>query len=352
MTAGYVKKILAARVYDVAVVTPLEHAPSLSRSTGNRVYLKREDMQAVFSFKLRGAYNKMSNLAPAQRERGVICASAGNHAQGVALSAALLRCRALIVMPTTTPAVKIDAVKQHGGAFIDIVLHGESYTDASHHAHRLESELKLTFVHPFDDPDVIAGQGTIGMEVLRQHPNPVHAIFVAVGGGGLIAGIGAYVKECRPDIRIIGVQTTESDAMTRSLRANKRIALPEVGLFSDGTAVRLVGEETFRLAQKVVDDIIVVDTDEICAAIEDVFQDTRRILEPSGALAVAGMKAYVRRQELIGKAVRNETLVAVAGGANIDFQRLKFVLERAEATRQPVYQDSLLPLPLDAMSTP
>jgi threonine dehydratase len=330
MTASYLKKILAARVYDVAVVTPLEYAPSLSRCMGNRVYLKREDMQPVFSFKLRGAYNKMLNLQPAQRQRGVICASAGNHAQGVALSASLLRCRALIVMPTTTPAVKIDAVRQHGGAFVDIVLHGESYTDAFRHAHMLETELQLNFVHPFDDPDVIAGQGTIGMEMLRQHPDPIHAIFVAVGGGGLIAGIGAYVKECRPNIKIIGIQMTDSDAMSRSLRANERITMPEVGLFSDGTAVRLVGEETFRIAQKVVDEMIVVDTDAVCAAIEDVFQDTRRILEPAGALAVAGMKAYIRRQELIGQSLRDKTLIAVAGGANIDFGRLKFVSERAE----------------------
>lgn len=352
MTAGYLKKILAARVYDVASVTPLEHATWLSRRTGNRVYLKREDLQSVFSFKLRGAYNKIYNLEPAQRQRGVICASAGNHAQGVALSAALLCCRALIVMPTTTPAVKIDAVKQIGGSFVDIVLSGESYTDASEHAHMLEAELKLNFVHPFDDPDVIAGQGTVGMEILRQHPDEIHAIFVAVGGGGLIAGVGAYVKECRPDIKIIGVQTSESDAMARSLRADKRITLPVVGLFSDGTAVRLVGKETFRVAQKVVDEMIVVDTDEICAAIEDVFQDTRRILEPAGALAVAGIKAYVRRRELIGKSVRNEALIAVAGGANIDFARLKFISERASALKNQAHHRSRLLISSNTLAAP
>ena len=325
MTAGYLEKILAARVYDVAVVTPLDLAPSLSRCMGNRMYLKREDMQPLFSFKLRGAYNKMIKLSKAEQGRGVICASAGNHAQGVALSAALLRCRALIVMPTTTPAVKIDAVRQHGGAFVDIVLHGESYTDAAYHARMLESALELSFVHPFDDPDVIAGQGTVGMEVLRQHPDPIHAIFVAVGGGGLIAGIGAFVKQVRPGTRIIGVQTRDSDAMARSLRNGARVALREVGLFSDGTAAREVGEETFRLARQVVDEIIVVDTDAVCAAIRDVFQDTRSILEPAGALAVAGAKAYVGRAAHSGTPVRGESMVAIAGGANVDFERLGFI---------------------------
>jgi threonine dehydratase len=330
MTTDYLKKILTARVYDVASETPLELAPTLSQRFDNRIYFKREDMQSVFSFKLRGAYNKMANLSPAQLKRGVICASAGNHAQGVALSAARLGCRALIVMPTTTPPVKIDAVKARGGADVEVVLHGDSYTDAYNHALTLEKEQKLTFVHPFDDPDVIAGQGTIGMEILRQHSGPIHAIFVAIGGGGLIGGIGAYVKAIRPDIKIIGVQTIDSDAMARSLKAGERLTLPDVGLFSDGTAVRLVGEETFRLAQLYVDDVIIVDTDAVCAAIKDVFQDTRSILEPAGALAVAGAKAYVERAALSKNPIRNETLVAIACGANMNFDRLRFVAERAE----------------------
>ena len=330
MTIDYLKRILTSRVYDVATETPLELAPDLSRRFDNRIYFKREDMQSVFSFKLRGAYNKMAHLSPAQLKRGVICASAGNHAQGVALSAARLGCRALVVMPTTTPPVKIDAVKERGGPNVEIVLHGDSYTDAYNHALTLETEQALTFVHPFDDPDVIAGAGTIGMEILRQHSGPIHAIFVAVGGGGLIAGIGAYVKQIRPDIKIIGVQTLDSDAMARSLKAGQRVTLPDVGLFSDGTAVRLVGEETFRIAKEVVDEIIIVDTDAICAAIKDVFQDTRSILEPAGALAVAGAKAYVERSALSKHPVHNETLVAVACGANMNFDRLRFVAERAE----------------------
>lgn len=330
MTIDYVKKILTARVYDVADETPLELAPTLSERFGNRIYFKREDMQSVFSFKLRGAYNKMANLPPAQLKRGVICASAGNHAQGVALAAGKLGCRALIVMPTTTPPLKIDAVKARGGANVEVVLHGESYTDAYNHALTLEREQKLTFVHPFDDPDVIAGQGTIGMEILRQHSAPLHAIFVAIGGGGLIAGVAAYVKQVRPDIRIIGVQTLDSDAMARSLKAGQRVTLPDVGLFSDGTAVRLVGEETFRLAQQYVDEIVIVDNDAICAAIKDVFQDTRSILEPAGALAIAGAKAYIERSAMSKNPVRNESLVAIACGANMNFDRLRFVAERAE----------------------
>jgi threonine dehydratase len=330
MTIDYLKKILTARVYDVAQETPLELAPTLSQRFGNRIYFKREDMQSVFSFKLRGAYNKMAHLPQEALKRGVICASAGNHAQGVALSAARLGCRALIVMPTTTPQVKIDAVKSRGGNAVEVVLHGDSYTDAYNHAITLEREQKLTFVHPFDDPDVIAGQGTIGMEILRQHSGPIHAIFVAIGGGGLISGIGAYVKAVRPDIKIIGVQSIDSDAMAKSLKAGERITLPDVGLFSDGTAVRLVGEETFRVAQQVVDEIILVDTDAICAAIQDVFQDTRSILEPAGALAIAGAKAYVERSQMARQPVKNESLVAVACGANMNFDRLRFVAERAE----------------------
>jgi threonine dehydratase len=327
MTTDYLKKILTARVYDVADESPLELAPSLSERMGNRIYFKREDMQSVFSFKLRGAYNKMANLSQAQLKRGVICASAGNHAQGVALSATKLGCRAVIVMPTTTPPVKIEAVKARGG---EVVLFGDSYSDAYQHALGLEKKLKLTFVHPFDDPDVIAGQGTIAMEILRQHSGPIDAIFAAIGGGGLISGIAAYVKTVRPEIKVIGVQTTDSDAMARSIKAGRRVALPDVGLFSDGTAVKLVGEETFRLTKKYVDEIITVDTDAVCAAIKDVFQDTRSILEPAGALAIAGAKEYVERSRHDKKPVKDQTLIAVACGANMNFDRLRFVAERAE----------------------
>lgn len=326
----YLRKILTARVYDVAFETPLDLAPTLSQRFDNQIFLKREDMQSVFSFKLRGAYNKMAHLSTEQLKRGVICASAGNHAQGVALSAAKLGCQALIVMPTTTPPLKIDAVKARGGSNVEVVLFGESYTDAYEHALKLEKKQKLTFIHPFDDPDVIAGQGTIGMEILRQHSKPIHAIFAAIGGGGLIAGVAAYVKQIRPDIKIIGVQSIDSDAMARSLKAGERVSLSDVGLFCDGTAVKLVGEETFRLAKQYVDEIILVDTDAVCAAIKDVFQDTRSILEPAGALAVAGAKAYIERASLSKSPVKNQTLVAIACGANMNFDRLRFVAERAE----------------------
>ncbi|WP_276843642.1 threonine ammonia-lyase, biosynthetic [Herbaspirillum huttiense] len=327
MSNDYLKKILTARVYDVAQETPLELANTLSQRIDNRIYFKREDMQSVFSFKLRGAYNKMAHLTPAQLKRGVICASAGNHAQGVALSAARLGCRAVIVMPTTTPQVKIDAVKARGG---EVVLFGDSFTDAYEHALTLEKKQKLTFVHPFDDPYVIAGQGTVGMEILRQHPEPIHAIFVAIGGGGLIAGVASYVKAVRPDIKIIGVQTTDSDAMARSLKAGRRVALPDVGLFSDGTAVKLVGEETFRIAKELVDEVIIVDTDAVCTAIKDIFQDTRSIVEPAGALAVAGAKAYVERAKASKKPIKGESLVTIACGANMNFDRLRFVAEMAD----------------------
>ncbi|KDD13971.1 threonine ammonia-lyase, biosynthetic [Bordetella bronchiseptica MBORD678] len=322
MSTDYLKRILTSKVYDVAVESPLEHAPLLSQRIANNVLLKREDTQAVFSFKLRGAYNKMANLTPAARSRGVIAASAGNHAQGVALAATRLGCRAVIVMPTTSPQVKVDAVRRLGG---EVVLAGDSFTDAYEHAQQLEKREKLTFVHPFDDPDVIAGQGTIGMEILRQHPGEIEAIFVAIGGGGLIAGVAAYIKQLRPEIKIIGVQTEDSDAMVRSVRAGRRVQLSDVGLFSDGTAVKLVGAETFRLARQYVDDFVVVNTDAICAAIKDVFQDTRSVLEPAGAMAVAGAKQYAAEHKLKGK-----TLVAVACGANMNFDRLRFVAERAE----------------------
>ncbi|WP_165071332.1 threonine ammonia-lyase, biosynthetic [Paludisphaera rhizosphaerae] len=319
---AYLQKILTARVYDVAVETPLQRASKLSARIGNDVWLKREDEQPVFSFKLRGAYNKMALLSPEQRGRGVVCASAGNHAQGVALSAKRLGCKAMIVMPTTTPSLKVDAVRALGG---EVVLSGESYSDAYAHARELEKIHGYTFVHPFDDPDVIAGQGTIGMEILRQHQGPIHAVFAAIGGGGLIAGVAAYIKAVRPEIKIIGVQTTDSDAMIRSVRAGERVPLADVGLFSDGTAVKLVGEETFRLARELVDDYVAVETDAACAAIKDVFEDTRSILEPAGALAVAGAKQYAAEKKLKG-----ETLVAIACGANMNFDRLRFVAERAE----------------------
>lgn len=325
MAIDYLKKILTARVYDVARKTELELAPALSQRLGNQILLKREDNQPVFSFKLRGAYNKMAQLSPAALNRGVIAASAGNHAQGVALSAAKMKCKAVIVMPVTTPAVKIDAVKARGGSWIELVLFGESYSDAFDHAQVLEKKRGLTFVHPFDDPDVIAGQGTIAQEILQQHQAPIDAIFVAIGGGGLIAGIGEYVKAVRPETKIIGVQAADSDAMRQSLKAGRRVELKEVGLFSDGTAVKYVGKETFRICKRVVDDIITVDTDEICAAINDVFTDTRSILEPAGALSIAGLKKHVEK-----KKVKDKTLVAIACGANMNFSRLRFVAERAD----------------------
>jgi len=321
----YLKKILTARVYDVARETELERAPNLSARLSNAVYLKREDNQPVFSFKLRGAYNKMAHLTPAQLERGVITASAGNHAQGVALSAARLGVRAVICVPVTTPQVKVDAVRAHGGPTVEVVQAGESYSDAYAHAVRLQAELGLTFVHPFDDPEVIAGQGTVAMEILSQHQAPIHAIFVPIGGGGLAAGVAAYVKAVRPEIRVIGVQTDDSCAMAQSIEAGKRVELNEVGLFSDGTAVKLVGEETFRLCQTYLDEVITVDTDALCAAIKDVFQDTRSVLEPAGALAVAAAKRYVERE-----GIADQTLVAVTSGANMNFDRMRFVAERAE----------------------
>jgi len=326
MPTDYLEKILTARVYDVAEETPLELAPNLSARLANRVMLKREDMQPVFSFKLRGAYNKMAGLSDAALKRGVIAASAGNHAQGVALAARKLGCRAVIVMPVTTPRIKVEAVK---ALRAEVVLTGDSYTEAHTEAKRIERREHLTFVHPYDDPDVIAGQGTIGMEILRQATRPIHAIFVCVGGGGLISGIAAYVKRLQPAIKVVGVQPVDSDAMTRSVRSGRRIVLPHVGLFADGVAVRQVGAETYRLAKKYVDDWILVDTDEICAAIKDVFEDTRSILEPAGALGVAGIKSYVQRT-----GVRDQKLVAVASGANTNFDRLRFIAERAEVGEQ------------------
>lgn len=311
-----------ARVYDVAQESPLDLAPRLSTRLNNHVLLKREDMQSVFSFKLRGAYNKMAQLPPDQLTQGVIASSAGNHAQGVALGAKTLGTTAIIVMPVTTPQMKVDAVKARGGT---VILHGDTYDDAYAYARQIEVEKGLTFIHPFNDPDVIAGQGTIGMEILRQYQKPIHAIFVAIGGGGLISGVGAYVKRLCPDTRIIGVEPVDADAMYQSLQKGERVRLSHVGLFADGVAVREVGEETFRLCQQYVDEIIRVNTDDTCAAIKDVFEDTRSIMEPAGALAIAGLKAYVEREN-----ITDETLVAIACGANMNFDRLRFVAERAE----------------------
>jgi threonine dehydratase len=322
MKIDYLERILTARVYDVAIETPLERAPNLSARLNNTLLLKREDMQQVFSFKLRGAYNKMSRLPPATLARGVIAASAGNHAQGVALAAQKLKCTATIVMPVTTPQIKVSAVAARGAK---VVLHGDSYDEAYAHSRVLARRHKLAFVHPYDDPDVIAGQGTIAMEVLRQTQRKIDAIFVAIGGGGLISGIAAYVKRLRPEIKVIGVEPVDADAMYRSLKAGRRIKLEQVGLFADGVAVKQVGKETFRLCRELVDEVILVDTDAICAAIKDVFEDTRAVLEPAGALAIAGAKAWVAR-----RGVRGKTLVAVACGANMNFDRLRFIAEEAE----------------------
>jgi len=322
----YLERILRARVYDVAVETPLEVAPNLSARLGNRVLLKREDMQPVFSFKCRGAYNKMANLPAGALARGVVASSAGNHAQGVALAAQKLGCAAVIVMPTTTPKIKVDAVKARGA---EVHLRGDTYDEAYAEARRLERSRKLAFVHPYDDPDVIAGQGTIGMEIVRQATQPLDAVFVAVGGGGLISGIASYIKRLRPSVKVIGVEPVDADAMARSLKAGRRVVLDHVGLFADGVAVRQVGETTFRLCRELLDGMILVDTDQICAAIKDVFEDTRTILEPAGALAIAGAKAYVERT-----GVRGKRLVAVASGANTNFDRLRFVAERAEVGEQ------------------
>ena len=326
MSINYRQKIENSRVYDVAKITPLEFQPNLSARIGNRVLLKREDMQPVFSFKLRGAYNKMVNLAPEVLKRGVIAASAGNHAQGVALAAQKLNCRAVIVMPTTTPLIKINAVKSRGA---EVILFGDSYSDAYVKALELEKTEKLTFVHPYDDPDIIAGQGTIAMEILQQHPEPIEAIFCCVGGGGLLAGVAAYVKALRPEIKVIGVEAKDAEAMTESLKLGQRVMLDQVGLFADGAAVKQVGEHTFKLAQQFVDEMIVVDNDAICAAIKDVFEDTRSILEPAGALATAGIKEYAARNNITGK-----TLVGIASGANMNFDRLRFIAERAELGEQ------------------
>ena len=326
---GLLGQIRAARVYDVAQESALETAPLLSERLGQPVLLKREDQQPVFSFKLRGAYNRMVQLDAAQRARGVVAASAGNHAQGVALAAAKLGIRATIVMPVTAPQVKVDAVRRFGGALVEVVLAGDSYSEAQAAAVQLQAGCGAVFVHPFDDPAVIAGQGTIALEILRQHPGPLQAVFVPVGGGGLLAGVAACIKALRPGVKVIGVQASDSDAMARSLETGERIALDEVGLFADGTAVKQVGAVTFALCRQHVDSMLRVDTDAICAAIRDIHQETRSVPEPSGALALAGLKQYVAAH-----AAGNGALVAIVSGANMNFDRLRFVAERAEVGEQ------------------
>ncbi|MEX2495880.1 MAG: threonine ammonia-lyase, biosynthetic [Woeseia sp.] len=322
----YLQRIENASVYEVASETPLEIAPSLSARLHNRVFLKREDLQSVFSFKLRGAYNKLSKLPHSALARGVICSSAGNHAQGVALAASRRGARAVIVMPVTTPSIKVDAVRVLGG---EVILHGDSYDDAQQHARTLQEQQGLTFVHPFDDPDVIAGQGTIGREILEQSRGKIDAVFVPIGGGGLIAGIAAYIKEKDPRIRVIGVEPDDSSAMAQSLAAGYPVTLDHVGIFADGVAVRRVGDETFRLCRKYVDEVITVGTDQTCAAIRDIYEATRSIAEPAGALAVAGIKKVIARDK-----PRNTTFVAVIGGANVNFDRLRHIAERAAVGEQ------------------
>ena len=326
MSVDYLKKVLNARVYEVARETRLQVAKKLSERLSNRILLKREDEQDIFSFKIRGAYNKVANLSDEILAKGVIAASAGNHAQGVAFAARKLNCKAIIAMPTTTPEIKIDAVKALGA---QVELIGDNFDDASDYAQRLAAERGMTYVPPFDDPDVIAGQGTIGFEIIKQHPRHIDAIFVAVGGGGLISGIAAYIKQIRPEIKIIGVEPDNSDAMMQSVNAGKRVKLNRVGQFADGVAVKLVGEETFRLTSQYVDEFMTVDTDEICAAVKDIFEETRTIVEPAGAISVAGIKKYVESKKVSG-----QTLIGINCGANVNFDRLRHISERAEIGEQ------------------
>lgn len=321
MIQSYIEKILRAKVYDVAEETPLDKASGLSSRYKNSIYLKREDLQPVFSFKLRGAYNKICQLTEQEKQKGVIAASAGNHAQGVALAAKKLGIKALIVMPKTSPDIKVHSVKEKGAK---IVLFGDTYDEAYEHAAELAAQKQLVFIHPYDDADVIAGQGTIGMEILRQYPGEISAIFVPVGGGGLIAGIAAYVKFVRPETKIIGVEPDDADCLNKALIAGRRVKLKQVGLFADGVAVKQVGKEPFRLLRRLVDEVVTVNTDEICAAIKDVFEDTRSVPEPAGALAIAGLKKYLEREK-----ISNKTFVAIESGANINFDRLRYVSERS-----------------------
>jgi len=323
MPKDYVKRILDARIYDLVEETPIDDAPILSARMGNRVLLKREDLQPVFSFKLRGAYNKLLQLSEAERAAGVVAASAGNHAQGLALAAQKMGIKATIVMPRTTPQIKVDAVRSRGAR---VVMQGDTYDEASEHAQKLVAERGMVYVHPFDDPDVIAGQGTVGVEILRQHPGPLDALFVPVGGGGLCAGIATYVKYVRPEIKIFAVEADDSACLAAAMAAGRRVRLKEVGLFADGTAVAQIGEETFRLLKKRIDGVITVSVDEICAAIKDIYDDTRSIAEPAGALAVAGLKKYVARG-----GHRDQTLLAIDSGANINFDRLRYIAERTES---------------------
>jgi len=322
MPSTYIKKILEASVYDVAVETPIHPMPLLSENVGNNVLLKREDLQPVFSFKLRGAYNKISKLTTRQKNRGVIGASAGNHAQGIAISAQKLKIKSTIVMPKTTPQIKVDAVKRRGST---VILHGDRFDDSCLYAKKIAAEKGYVFIHPYDDADVIAGQGTIGMEILRQHTDPIDAIFIPVGGGGLIAGIAAYFKYLRPKTKIIGVEAEDSACLKAAMEAGRRVKLDKVGIFADGVAVSKIGKEPFRIAKTCVDDVVTASTDEICAAIKDVFDDTRVISEPAGALSVAGLRNYVRT-----KRIRNKKLIAISSGANVNFERLRYISDRFE----------------------
>ena len=322
MPHSYIKKILSAKVYDVAIESPVDPVPLLSKRFDNNILLKREDLQPVFSFKLRGAYNKMMHLSEAELEKGVIAASAGNHAQGLALSALKLGVKATIVMPKTTPQIKVDAVRRRGAK---VILHGDTYDEASTHAQKLVDEKGLVYIHPYDDPDVIAGQGTIGMEIIRQVTGPLDAVFVPVGGGGLLAGVAAYIKYVRPDIKVIGVEPEDSACLKAAMEKGRRVKLPQVGIFADGVAVAQIGKETFRVIRKTVDDVITVSTDEMCAAIKDIFDDTRSIAEPAGALALAGLKKYIESSGVSG-----QTLLAIDSGANTNFDRLRYISERTE----------------------
>lgn len=327
---GYLSRILNARVYDAAIETELQHAKNLSMALKNTVLLKREDTQPVFSFKIRGAYNKMAHLSKEELAKGVVCCSAGNHAQGVALSAKMLGCRAVIIMPVATPSIKVNAVRMHGGPTVEVRLFGNNYDEAATEATRLREEENMTFVHPFNDPYVIAGQGTIGMEILKECVSrPLDAIFVCCGGGGMLAGVAAYVKRVRPNVKVIGVEAEDAAGMTASLREGKVVTLPTVGLFADGAAVKTVGDETHRVCKALVDDMITVTTDEICSAIKLAYNDARVVLEPAGALGVAGLKKYVAQNEIHG-----QTLVAITSGANMDFDRLRFVSERADGSER------------------
>lgn len=326
MPQSYIKKILKARVYDVAIESPVDHMPLLSKRLGNEILLKREDLQPVFSFKLRGAYNKMVSLSEEERSKGVVAASAGNHAQGLALSALKLGVKATIVMPRTTPQIKVDAVRSRGGK---VVLHGDTYDEASSFAKKLVEEKGMVYVHPYDDPEVIAGQGTVGMEILRQVTGPLDVVFVPVGGGGLAAGVAAYIKYVRPEVKVIAVEPEDAACLKLAMEKGRRAILPEVGLFADGVAVAQIGKETFRVLRKTIDGVLTASTDEICAAIKDIFDDTRSIAEPAGALALAGLKKYAEQHDCSG-----QTLLAIDSGANTNFDRLRYIAERTEIGEQ------------------